>query len=76
MNDIIGSQGVSQCVSIWFYVVPSVVAAHLSVKQVERVRFPGSTQKWVLSLKVEHPPYKWDTAERYRQEVPTYMPLV
>ncbi len=24
----------------------------------------------VLSLKVEHPPYKWDAAERYRQDLP------
>ena len=24
----------------------------------------------LFSLKEEHPPYKWDTAERYRQEVP------
>lgn len=24
----------------------------------------------LFSLKEEHPHYKWDTAERYRQEVP------
>lgn len=24
----------------------------------------------LVSLKVEHPPYKWDTADRYRHEVP------
>lgn len=26
-----------------------------------------------ISLKVEHPPYKWNTAERYRHRVPLYM---
>ena len=54
---------------VFLYVVPSVMAAHLSVKQVGRVRFPGSTQ-CLGSLIVEHPPYKWKTAEHYRTEVP------
>jgi hypothetical protein len=27
-------------------------------------------EQCLLSLKVEHPPYKWNAAEHYRQEIP------
>ena len=36
------------CKPVFNYVVPSVVAAQLSVKQLDRVRFPGSTQLWIV----------------------------
>lgn len=50
-----------------------VMEAPNSVKVVARDRYPLVTPRLCLfSLKVEHPPYKWDTAERYRQEVPVF----
>ena len=55
----------------------TAVVQRLHTAQVGGSNPPSSTTLWVLSLKAEHPPYKWDTAERYRQDLPiSNAPLV
>ena len=65
----------SKSVFTYVYVVPSVMAAQLSVKQLGRVRFPGSTQPCSYSLMEEHCLGMTDIVVRFYVRAPKLSPF-